>query len=109
MRIVLLALGVSLLVSTAGCFMAAKPAGPGVESIPVGACNPLPCAKITIAGLPPLPESFTAEARAAIDKRVQEALYAPLEALDTEIKTLDTEVASLRSQVANLHAIVMSR
>jgi hypothetical protein len=85
MRIVLLALGVSLLVSTAGCFMAAKPAGPGVESIPVGACNPLPCAKITIANLPPLPDSFNPEARAAIDKRVQEALYAPLEALDTEI------------------------
>ena len=85
MRIVHLVVGVSFLVSTAGCFMAGKAKEPGVESISVGACNPLPCAKITIAVLPPLPESFSHEARVAIDTRVREALYAPLEALDTEI------------------------
>jgi hypothetical protein len=85
MRIVYLAVGVSLLVSAAGCFMAAKPKEPGVESISVGACNPLPCAKITIAGLPLLPESFPPEARVAINERVKQALYAPLEELDSEV------------------------
>ncbi|MEN9847168.1 MAG: hypothetical protein RIS36_2315 [Pseudomonadota bacterium] len=83
MRIAHIALGLSLLVST-GCFTAAPRKEPTVESIPVGACNPLPCANITIASLPPLPESFSLEARSAIMQRVARALYAPLDTIETE-------------------------
>lgn len=85
MRIVHLAVGFSLLVSIAGCFVAAKAKEPAVQSIPVGACNPFPCAKITIATLPELPESFTPEVCAAIQARVDQALYAPLDDVDEEI------------------------
>ena len=85
MRILHLAIGFSLLLSTAGCFMVAKAREPAVQNIPVGVCNPFPCAKITIATLPELPESFSPEARAAIHSRVDQALYAPLDDVDGEI------------------------
>lgn len=85
MRILHLAAGFSLVVSTAGCFMATTAKDPAVQAIPVGACNPLPCARITIATLPELPETFSPQARAAIDSHVDQALYAPLDDVDGEI------------------------
>lgn len=97
MRIAHLVIGLSLLVSTTGCFHAVQTKEPAVESIPVGACNPLPCAKITIAGLPPLPESFSPEARASIHQRVEQALYAPIDAGDTEA-TQERFIESVKAQ-----------
>jgi hypothetical protein len=62
-----------------GCSFATTTRAPMVDTVPIGACNPFPCAKVTIATLPELPGSFTSEARAAIRERVDRALYAPLD------------------------------
>jgi hypothetical protein len=75
----------SIAAAAAGCFLSSGPKVPAVETIPVGACNPLPCAKVTIATLPELPVTFSAAARAAIEERVDRALYAPLQDIDDEI------------------------
>jgi len=75
-------LGASLLIATSGCFSATSPQASAVSTYSVGACNPLPCAKITIATLPDLPDTFAPAAVTTIRHRVDDALYAPLE--DTE-------------------------
>lgn len=85
MRIISLAVSLSLVISLTGCFVTSRAKGPTVETIPVGACNPLPCAKITIATLPELPDSFAPTARAAIVDRVDQALYAPLDDAESPI------------------------
>ena len=68
-----------LALSVSGCSFATNTQAPRVDTMPIGACNPFPCAKVTIATLPELPGSFTTEARAAIRERVDRALYAPLD------------------------------
>ena len=69
----------------AGCFLSAASKEPSVETIQVGVCKPLPCARITIATLPKLPSSFPATARTTIEERVERALYAPLQETEGEI------------------------
>lgn len=68
-----------LALSFLGCSFATTTRAPMVDTVPIGACNPFPCAKVTIATLPEFPSSFTNEARAAIRERVDRALYAPLD------------------------------
>lgn len=68
-----------LALSVLGCSFATSTQAPSVDTMPIGACNPFPCAKVTIATLPELPGSFTSEARVAIRERVDRALYAPLD------------------------------
>ena len=50
-----------------------------VDTVTIGSCNPLPCAKVTFATLPELPSTFPTSSKATIHLRVDEALYAPLE------------------------------
>ena len=104
MRTSFLALSLSLAVSLSGCFLAPRVEGPTVETIPVGACNPVPCAKITIATLPELPESFTTAARTAVLERVNQALYAPLDDADGNI-TRARFIQSVQSQYEEYMAV----
>jgi len=97
MRTFPIAVSISLAVSLSGCFLASQAKGPTVETIPVGACNPLPCAKITIATLPELPESFTSTAKAAVLARVDQALYAPLDDAEGDV-TRARFIQSVQSQ-----------
>jgi hypothetical protein len=69
----------TIALSLSGCSFVTTTRAPLVDTVPIGACNPFPCAKVTIATLPELPESFTNEARATIRERVDRALYAPLD------------------------------
>ncbi len=69
----------TIALSFLGCSFATTTRAPMVDTVPIGACNPFPCAKVTIATLPELPGSFTSEARAAIRERVDRVLYAPLD------------------------------
>jgi hypothetical protein len=79
-----------------GCFAGSRVAGPTVETVGLGVCNPLPCAKVTIATLPGLPDTFPPEAQAIIRERVERALYAPLDEIDGET-TRDSFIASVKS------------
>jgi hypothetical protein len=85
MRILHLFVILPIVAASAGCFLSVRSKEPAVETIQVGACNPLPCAKVTIATLPELPVSFPATARTAIEERVKRALYAPLQETEGEI------------------------
>jgi hypothetical protein len=71
-------LGASI-VLISGCFVAAGSRGHSVETVPIGSCNPTPCAKVTIETLPELPPSFSVEARGNVLRAVDQALYIPLE------------------------------
>lgn len=67
-----------------GCSLIQGRSAATSEIVAIGACNPVPCAKITLNTLPPLPASFSTAARTAIQERVEQALYAPLDDTDEE-------------------------
>ena len=81
MRVPTVLVVILMMVSLCGCaaFSTFAPKRPSVETVNIGSCDPLPCAKVTFATLPELPENFPKEAKASIYARVDEALYAPLE------------------------------
>ena len=74
-------------VALAGCvaFSTKRPTPGSVETLQIGSCAPLPCAKVTFATLPELPEGVAPEAKEVITARVDQALYAPLEEGEGEI------------------------
>jgi hypothetical protein len=87
MRVPTVLVAILMMVSLCGCaaFSTVAPKRPSVETVNIGSCAPLPCAKVTFATLPELPDSFTTEAKSSIYARVDEALYAPLEEGEDEI------------------------
>lgn len=93
-----------LAVFLCGCSLIGGGKRPPVETIDVGACNPTPCAKITIENLPDLSERFSATARNAIRQRVDAALYLPIDDAAGEI-SLDRFVASVRDQYEDYIAL----
>lgn len=87
MRVPTVLIATLVMGSLCGCaaFSPVTAKRPSVETVNVGSCNPLPCAKVTFATLPELPDTFSAEAKDLIYARVDAALYAPLEEGEDEV------------------------
>ncbi len=91
-----LILSISLVLSLGACFSrGAKP--PSDEGVAIGACNPLPCARMKVSEVPVLPESLASAVRERIATQIAEVLYAPLDEAASEF-THESLVAQIEAR-----------
>jgi len=86
------------LLTLVGCWSFSGPTGSESSTVNIGTCDPVPCAKVSLSGVPELPNQLSGAVKELISAEVARVLYAPLDEQPGERFSASNLLGEIRSR-----------